>query len=160
MTSRTLRGNSGNFVEKQHAIVSEEKLRRAGGWRRPDQARVGDGVMRGAKRTQADESGARIEHARHAVNLGGLQRFFERKRRQDGGHAFRQHGFSGPRRADHQDVVTTGAGDFERSFGGLLAANVFEIDVELLCLIEQLTGIDLQAGDAVARVDQMNDFQQ
>src|ERR1700692_2687566 len=56
--------------------------------------------------------------------------------------------------------MSAGARDFERALGGLLAANVFEIDMKLLRLIQELSGIDLQARDAIAGVDQMNDFQQ
>src|ERR1019366_1076738 len=111
-------------------------------------------------RAQADQSGARVEHAGHTVNLGGLERFFEGKGRQDGRHAFRKHGFSGSWRADHQNVMTASAGDFEGALGGLLAANVFEIDREVLRLAEQLIGVDLQAGNAVAGIDEMNDVEQ
>src|SRR5208283_4659742 len=56
--------------------------------------------------------------------------------------------------------MTTGARDFKGPLGGLLAANVFEIHREVLRLAEQLIGVDLQAGDAVAGVNEMNDFQQ
>ena len=44
--------------------------------------------------------------------------------------------------------------------GGLLAADVFEIHVELLRLAEQLAGVDLQPGNPVAGIDVMNHVEQ
>src|SRR5208337_5319650 len=75
-------------------------------------------------------------------------------------HPFRQHGFSRSWRPDHQNVVTAGTGDFERALGGLLAANVFEIHVELLRLTQQLVGVNPQAANAVAGIDVTNDLEQ
>jgi hypothetical protein len=49
---------------------------------------------------------------------------------------------------------------FEGALGGLLAANVFEIHMELLRLAQQLPGIDLHARDAVAGIDVMNHVEQ
>ena len=56
--------------------------------------------------------------------------------------------------------MSAGTGDFERALGGLLAANVFEVDVEALRLAEQLSGIDLHARNAVAGIDVMNYIEQ
>ena len=150
----------GEFIEKQNAIMSERNFARPRDGAAANETRVRDGVMRRAERAQPDQSGARVEHARHAVNLGGLKRFFKCKRRQDGRHAFRQHRFSRSWRPDHQNVVAAGACDFEGALGGLLAANVFEIHMELLRLAEQLIGIDLQPINAVAGIDVMNDVKQ
>src|ERR1019366_7787656 len=160
MRSRKMRGNSGNSSREQRPIVSKRNLARPRDRAAADQTCVGDGVVRRAERSQPDESGVRIEHTSNTVDLGGLQRFFESKGRQDRRHALRQHGFSRSWRPDHQNVVTTSAGDFKGPLGGLLAANVFEIHREVLRLAEQLIGVDLQAGDAVAGVNEMNDFQQ
>ncbi len=68
--------------------------------------------------------------------------------------------FPDPGEPDHQNVVAAGAGDFEGSLRGLLPTNVFEIYMELLRLAEQLPGIDLHAGNAVAGIDVMNHFEQ
>jgi hypothetical protein len=57
-------------------------------------------------------------------------------------------------------MVGTGAGNFEGALGGLLAANVLEIRMELLLLAEQLIGVDLQAGNTVAGIDEMNHVEQ
>ena len=93
-----------------------------------DQAGIGNGVVRRAERAHADEPGAGIEHAGNTVNLGGLQRLFKGKGRQDRRHALGEHGLAGTGRADHQDVVAAGAGDFQSALGGLLSTNVFEVD--------------------------------
>jgi len=100
--------------------------------------------VRGAIGADADETGAGIEHTRNAVNFGGFERLFERERRQDRGHALGQHGFAGTGRADHQDVVASGAGHFQGALGGLLSANFFEVDAEVLSFAEQSLPIDLQ----------------
>lgn len=86
-----------------------------------NESRVGDGVVRRAERTDTHQSGSRIRYARHAVNLGGLKCLFETKRRQDGRNALRQHGLARAGRADHQDVMATGAGNFEGALGGVLS---------------------------------------
>jgi hypothetical protein len=62
------------------------------------------------------------------MNLGGLERFLEAERGQDSGHALGQHGLAGTGWPDHQDVVAAGASDLEHALGGLLPANIFEID--------------------------------
>ena len=91
--------------------------------------------MRRAVGTLADEAAAGVEDSGDAVNLGGLESLFEGERRKNGGHALGQHGLAGAGGADHEDVVASGAGDFDGAFGGLLAADVFEVDEELLRLL-------------------------
>ena len=125
-----------------------------------DQAGIGDGVMRGAIGALADEAAAGVEDSGDAVDFGGLERFFESERRQDGGHALGQHGFAGAGRADHQDVVASGAGDFDGALGGLLAADVFEIDQEFLGFVQQGVAIGFQRDDAVARVYEVDYIEQ
>jgi hypothetical protein len=66
------------------------------------------------------------------MDLGSFERLFESERRQDGRHALGQHGLTRAGRADHEDVVATGTGNFESTLGGLLAANVLEIHKEVL----------------------------
>jgi hypothetical protein len=53
--------------------------------------------------------------------------------------------------------VATGAGDFQCALGGLLPANVFEIDRRLLGVAQQSITIHLQRGNAIAGVHEMND---
>ena len=77
MTSRTLRGNLRQFVEKEHAVVGQRNFAGTRDRAAADQSGVGDGVVRRAEGADADQAGACIEHSGHAVNLGGLQRFLE-----------------------------------------------------------------------------------
>ena len=71
------------------------------------------------------------------MNLGRLQRLFEGERREDGRHALGEHRFAGAGRPDHQNVVASGASDLDGALGGLLSANVFEVDKELLRLAQE-----------------------
>src|ERR1700722_2808293 len=103
---------------------------------------------------------ALIEYTGYAVNLCRLQGFFEGKWRQDRRHALGQHGLAGAGRTDHEDVVASGAGDFDGALGGLLSANVFEVDEELLRFTEQRFVVGFHRLDAVARVDEMDHVEQ
>jgi hypothetical protein len=93
------------------------------------------------------------------VNLGGLKCLFETKRRQDGRNALRQHGLARAGRADRQDVMATGAGNFEGALGGVLSANVFEIDGIVLRLAEKRVTVNLERQDAVAGVHEADDIE-
>src|SRR6185437_2726935 len=103
-----------------------------------------------------DQAGMGIEHTGHAVDFGGFERFFESKRREDGRHPLGQHGLAGTRRADHEDVVASRAGDLEGALGGLLAANVFEIHRVLLGFLQDGIGVNGYRRDAVFAVNQAN----
>ncbi len=85
-----------------------------------------------------------VEHAGDGVDLGGLQRLFEAQRREDRRQPLGEHGFAGAGRADHEDVVATGGGDFERALGGMLAADVLEVVREVLQFIEHVGGFDAE----------------
>ena len=61
------------------------------------------------------------------MNLCRLDRFLERKLRQNGRQPLRQHRLSRAGRANHQNVVAARGGDFERAFRLRLPANVAEI---------------------------------
>ena len=129
-----------------------------------DEAGVGDGVVRRAEGAVRDEAAVGIEHAGDGVDLGGLEGFFEAQRREDGRQALGEHGFAGAGRADHQDVVASGGGDFERALGDVLAANVFEVEGEVLQLVEESGGFDAQrlGGDGAegGGVEQLADFEE
>ena len=116
------------FVEEEHAVVRQADFagtRHAGA--AADQAGVGDGVVRRAERALVQQSGARPERAGDAVDFGGFDGLFEGEGRQDAGEALGEHGLAGAGRADHQDVVDSGGGDFEGALGHGLAAHVAEI---------------------------------
>jgi hypothetical protein len=71
---------------------------------------------------------AGCQEAGDAVDLGGLQRFIQGHRRQDGGKAPGKHGFPCPRRTDQQDVVGPRGGYLERALGGPLTPDIREVD--------------------------------
>ena len=67
--------------------------------------------------------------ARHRVNGRRFNRLVERERRENAGEPSRQHGFAGPRRPDHQEVVTARGGDFECAASEGLAVEVGEVEI-------------------------------
>ena len=56
-----------------------------------------------------------------------FQRLHRRKWRHDPRNPRRQHGFAGPGRADHQDMVPPGGGDFQRPFRPFLPFDIAQI---------------------------------
>jgi hypothetical protein len=139
-------GKLGELVEEEDAVVGEGDFAGAGNGAAADEARVGDGVVRGAERPLGNESGFGVEDTGDGVDLGGLEGFVESEGREDRGETAGEHGFAGAGRADHQNVVTTGGGDLEGALGGLLAANVGEVEGEMLELVKDLSGFDFEGG--------------
>ena len=137
-------GELGQFVEEEQAVVGEGDFAGTRDDAAADEAGVGDGVVRRAEGALGDEPGGGIEDAGDGVDLGGLERFFEGERREDRRQALGEHGLAGAGRADHEDVVAAGGGDFESALGGVLAADIFEVDGEVLQLAEQLFGLDAE----------------
>ena len=93
-----------------------------------DQSRVGNGVMRRAKRPVMQKAAASPQNAGDAVDLGGLDGLGEGQRRQGSRETLGQHRLPGTGRADHQDVVRTGGRHFQRPFGHGLAPDVAKIE--------------------------------
>ena len=92
-----------------------------------NQPRVGNGVVRRAKRPLVQQTTGTAQHARNAVNLGGLNGLFRRERRQHARQTLGQHGLARTRRPDHQDVVRAGRGHFQGALRHGLSAHVAEI---------------------------------
>ena len=107
--------------------MRQADLARPGNGAAANQARIGNGVVGRAIGPDAHQTRARFQHARDAVNLGGLNRFVKGEGRQDGGNALGQHGFAGAGRPDHQNVVATRRGHFNGAFGVKLALDVAKI---------------------------------
>ena len=82
------------------------------------------GRPKGSDRYQALAPG---HHAHHAVHLGSLERFRKGELRQNGVEPPGQHGFSGPRRADHDHVVASGGSDLHSPLHILLAPHITEV---------------------------------
>ena len=85
-----------------------------------------------------------LEHSGDAVDLGALDRFFERHRRDDGGDAFRQHRFPGTGRSDHEQVMAARDRHFDRALHMPLPFHVTEIDFVILMRFEE--GAQIAAG--------------
>jgi hypothetical protein len=115
------------LVEKQDALMRQADFAGPRPRRTADQGRQGSRMMRVAERPLAQQpaiaqpAGDRKDHAQ----FEGLGRF---ERRQDARHSRRQHRFAGAGRADHQEVVAAGGGDFEGPLGALLALDVLEVE--------------------------------
>src|ERR1700739_2969968 len=129
------------FVEEEKSVVGQGNFAGTRDDAATNEAGVGDGVMGRAERTLRDEPGGGMEDSSNGVDLGCLKRLFKRKGSKDGGQALGEHGLAGARRPDHEDVVAAGSGNFERALGCLLAADIFEVDGEMLQLAEKLFGL-------------------
>ena len=103
----------------EHSAQSPEPGQTSEG--RSEQPGVAGGVMGRTKRTSSDQSLSRLKHPGDAVNLGGLQCFFQRQRRQNGGQTLGQHRFASPRRANQQNVMSAGSGNLQRALDRFLA---------------------------------------
>ena len=93
-----------------------------------DEPGVGDRVVRRAERPPRHEPAPGVQQPADAVDLRRLQRLVGRERGEDAGHAPREHRLARARRPDHERVVPTGRGHFERALGVLLPAHVGEVD--------------------------------
>ena len=84
-------------------------------------------VVRGSERALSDQSVACSDASGHRVDFRRLERLVERHRRHDRRQPPDEHRFARARRTDHQHVVASGRGDFERSLGDPLSLDVAEI---------------------------------
>ena len=125
-----------------------------------DQSGVADGVVRRTIGPGADQTARIFQNSRDAVNARGFDGFFERHRRQNRGDAFGQHGFAGAGRADQQNVVAAGAGDFQGALRGHLAAHVAHVHGILIGLGKHLRSIHLDGLKRFGRVDQIDGLRQ
>jgi hypothetical protein len=153
-------GKLGEFVEKEQTIVRERDFAGPRDRAAANQSGIGDGVVRRAIRAPADQAAAGIKNSGDTVNLRRLQGFFKRERRQNRGHALGEHGFAGTGRPNHQYVVASGTGNFDGTLGGLLAANVFEVNEEFLIFAQEGVAVSLERSDAVAGVHKVDDVKQ
>src|SRR3954469_2706437 len=140
-------------------MMGQRNLSRTRNRSTTDQPSIGNCMVRRAIGAVSDQPEARIQHASDAMDFCGLQSFLEGKRRQDCRYTLRQHRLARPRWADHQDVVSTCARNFQCALGRHLTANVFEVNREMLYLTEYLLGIELNRGNAIALVEKVDHLQ-
>jgi len=137
----------GELIEKQDAVMGEAYFPGRGNSGAAEETDVGDGVMRRTEWSRRDKRLLAIQHPGNAVDLRALDRFFERHRRHDRRDPFRQHRFSGPGRADHEQIVAAGDGDFDGALDVSLAFYVGEIDLVVLVSREERSQIAISRGD-------------
>ena len=82
----------------------------------------------GSRNGRSRNQPAVAQPARDRMDHAEFERLGRLQRRQDPGKPRRQHRFAGAGRADHQEIVAAGRGDFERALGALLALDVAEIE--------------------------------
>ena len=92
-----------------------------------DQSRHGGGVVRRAERPPVGQRPA-LDLAGDRGDHGDFQKLGRRQWRQDRRQPRRQHRFAGAGRADHQQIVAAGGGDFERPFGAFLAFDFGKVE--------------------------------
>ena len=85
------------------------------------------GVVGRAEGPRGDEHPAALLAPRNGVDLRDLERLLDAHRREDRRNAPRDHRLAGPRRANHQKVVTARDGDLDRRAQGLLSLHVREV---------------------------------
>ena len=117
-----------HFVEEQHSVVREADFARPRIRSAADERRVGDCVVRRAKRTDGQQPCAWAEEAGDRVNRRRLERFRERQRRQDPRDPTRHHRLACAGRTDQQQIVSARGRDLERTPSEQLAADVGEIE--------------------------------
>src|SRR5690348_8663738 len=116
-----------HLVEKQHAQVRETDL--TGTWRRAatDQSGRRDRVVRRAKWPRRRRCALRRQEAGDGMHGDDLERLALVQRRQEAGHAAREHRLPRPRRPDENHPVITRGGDLQSALGGILADDLAKI---------------------------------
>src|SRR5262249_22806623 len=106
------------------------------------QSGVTGGMMWCAKRPTRDQSFFRRKQANNAVDLCGLECFFQRERRQNGSESFCEHGFARAWRPYKQGVMTTSCSYFQRAFDIFLAFDLSEVNFIFVVFIKNSGGVD------------------
>jgi len=118
----------GQFVQKKNAIVGEADFPGFRDLSSSNQARIGYRVVRTSKRSGHDEGAVGWDQPHYAVDLCGFKALLKIHIRQNRWEPFGEHGFSGTRRADHDDIVPAGRGHFQTTLHVLLALHIVEIN--------------------------------
>jgi hypothetical protein len=125
-----------------------------------DQSSVGNGMEWRPKRSDADQPGACIKHSGKAVNFGGLKLFVKDNGGKIVGMCLASMVLLEPGGPIIRILCPPAAGGLERTFGGVLAAYIFEVHGKLLGLAEQMFAVHNQWLNAVTRVHKTNYIQQ
>ena len=99
---------------RSRGAAFERDLSQARNHANADPSTVSERVVLATTGAHTNQPG--VKNAGHAVAVGGLRRLLEGERPGAGGGVLGQSCFAGAGRADHQNVVTTGARDFQRAW--------------------------------------------
>ena len=122
------------FVEEQHALVCERDFAGFGAHAAAGERRHAGRMMGRAKRPPCRQR-AVADFAGDGGDHRDFQKFGRRQRRQDRRQPRRQHRFARAGRADHQQMMPAGRGDFERALGAFLALDVAQIEMRRFRLV-------------------------
>src|SRR5919108_967178 len=115
----------GKLVQEEHSAVGKGDLAGSRRAASAHQALGGDPVVRRPKGALGRKPSA--SNPGCAMDLSDFQRLLERRRRKDARKSAGEHRLAGPRRPDHQEVVTPRGGDLERPLGVHLTPDIGEI---------------------------------
>ncbi|CAE7200853.1 unnamed protein product [Symbiodinium necroappetens] len=139
----------GELVEEEDASVGEGDLTGSRDDAAADDGAGARGVVRRAHGSRCGE--ARVvaaaslgELTADGIDARDLERLFGRHGREDAREGFGHHGFAGPGRAEHEEVVPPRCRDGDGALDGFLAFDVREIDLG--------GGVRDEAGDVHGRV--------
>ncbi|GBD05157.1 hypothetical protein HRbin20_00735 [bacterium HR20] len=116
------------LIEEEDAVVCQRDFSSSDGVHpSPNERCIADGVVWGTEGTFGHKRLPRREQSRHGVDARRLDCFCQRHRRKDTRQPPCKHRFARTRRADHDDVVPTSSGDFERALDGFLTFDVRKV---------------------------------
>jgi len=119
-------GKFRQFIEKQHAAMREGDLPGAGALAAAGERGLGGAVMRFPVGGALQHFSAH-QHAGDRMDHADFQCVARRKIRQQAGQAGGEHGFAGAGRADEEEIVAAGGGDFQRPLGGFHAFDIRQV---------------------------------
>ena len=114
----------------------------------PNQSDVRNGVVGAAKRALSEKGCMLPKSTCDGVDLGGFQSFLQTQRREDGGQALGQHGFSCSRRSNHNYIVASCSGNLHGTFDVFLSLHIRKVKFgRIYALVKNLSCIGYERFD-------------
>ena len=151
----------GQFVQKQNAVMGQRNFAGRGVDVAAEQSCIACRVMRRAEGALRDERLLGLEQSGDAMDAGGLERFIQSKRRQDGAEPLGDHTFARARRADENQIVPARGSDFQRTLHGFLPLHFGEVVLAIGLMFKQRFCVHIRgrdgrgAGDEACRLAQI-----
>src|SRR5574344_1415834 len=143
------------LIEKQHSIVRQRNLARLGVGASANQRHIRNGMVRRTERALRHQRRFPSYQSRHRMYFGGFKRLTQRQRRQYGRYSFCQHRFSGTRRANHYNIMTTSGSHLKGAFNAFLTPHIRKIGIKLVDMRSKLiTSIDHRRGDGLRTIQE------